>query len=132
MYANQEGSTILLELRNEELDADSLVIFVDDPGGTDIVAEKSGVSMDPRDVRMVEDYRTVVQICLADGIISPSEDQMLWAMRQQLGIDDQLHVQIVQQIFGDHALKECTNCGAMAELYADYAAWYCHSCESWV
>ena len=132
VYANQEGSTILLELRNEELDADSLVIFVDDPGGTDIVAEKSGVSMDPRDVRMVEDYRTVVQICLADGIISPSEDQMLWAMRQQLGIDAQLHVQIVQQIFGDHALKECTNCGAMAELYADYAAWYCHSCESWV
>ena len=110
---------------------ESLVIFVDDPGGTDIVAEKGGVSMDPRDITMLEDYRVVVQICLADGIISPSEDQMLWAMRQQLGIDDQLHVQIVQQIFGDHALKECTSCGQMAELYADYSAWYCHSCESW-
>jgi hypothetical protein len=131
VYANQDGATILLELRSDQLNADSLVIFVDDPGGTDIVAEKSGVSMDPRNIKMVEDYRVVVDICLADGIISPSEDQMLWAMRQQLGIDDQLHVQIVQQIFGDHALKECTGCGEMAELYADYAAWYCHSCENW-
>ncbi len=131
VYANQDGVTILLELRSDKLNPDSLVIFVDDPGGTDIVAEKSGVSMDPRDITMVEDYRIVVGICLADGIISPSEDQMLWAMRQQLGIDDQLHVQIVQQIFGDHAVKECTGCGEMAELYADYAAWYCHSCENW-
>ncbi|MBT3658066.1 MAG: hypothetical protein HN874_01000 [Euryarchaeota archaeon] len=131
VYANQDGATILLELRGEKLNPDSLVIFVDDPGGTDIVAEKAGVSMDPRDIKMVEDYRVVVGICLADGIISPSEDQMLWAMRQQLGIDDQLHVQIVQQIFGDHALKECTGCGEMAELYADYSAWYCQSCESW-
>jgi ribosomal protein L37AE/L43A len=131
VYANQDGATILLELRGEKLNPDSLVIFVDDPGGTDIVAEKAGVSMDPRDIKMVEDYRVVVGICLADGIISPSEDQMLWAMRQQLGIDDQLHVQIVQQIFGDHALKECTGCGEMAELYAEYSAWYCQSCESW-
>jgi hypothetical protein len=131
VYANQDGATVLLELRSEQLNSDSLVIFVDDPGGTDIVAEKGGVSMDPRDVKMLEDYRVVVQICLADGIISPSEDQMLWAMRQQLGIDDQLHVQIVQQIFGNHALKECTGCGEMAELYVDYAAWYCQKCENW-
>jgi hypothetical protein len=131
VYANQDGATVLLELRSEQLNVDSLVIFVDDPGGTDIVAEKGGVSMDPRDVKMLEDYRVVVEICLADGIISPSEDQMLWAMRQQLGIDEQLHVQIVQQIFGDHALKECTGCGEMAELYVDYAAWYCHKCEDW-
>ncbi len=131
VYANLEGSTILLELRDNELNSESLVIFVDDPGGTDIVAEKGGVSMDPRDVRMLDDYRVVVEACLADGIISPSEDQMLWAMRQQLGIDDHHHVQIVQQIFGDHALKECTSCGSMAELYVDYAAWYCQSCENW-
>tara|TARA_B100001996_G_scaffold343067_1_gene298032 strand:- start:2580 stop:3590 length:1011 start_codon:yes stop_codon:yes gene_type:complete len=131
VYANQDGAQINLELRNQELEAASLVIFVDDPGGTDIVAEKGGVSMDPRDVRMLEDYQVVVEICLEDGIISPSEDQMLWAMRQQLGIDDQHHVQIVQQIFGDHALKECTNCGSMAELYPEYAAWYCQACENW-
>ena len=131
VYANQEGNVILLELRDQNLNPDSLVIFIDDPGGTDIVAEKSGVSMDPRDITMIEDYRTVVQICLADGIISPSEDQMLWAMRQQLGIDDYVHVQIVQQIFGDHALKECTNCGEMADLYPDYGAWYCNACENW-
>ncbi|MDP6869661.1 MAG: hypothetical protein QGI21_02685 [Candidatus Poseidoniaceae archaeon] len=131
VYANLEGSTILLELRNSEFDAASLVIFVDDPGGTDIVAEKGGVSMDPRDVKILEDYRIVVQIVLEDGIISPSEDQMLWAMRQQLGIDDTHHVQIVQQIFGNHALKECTGCGEMADLYPEYAAWYCSTCESW-
>ena len=131
VYANQDGTQINLELRNQDLEAASLVIFVDDPGGTDIVAEKGGVSMDPRDVRMLEDYQVVVEICLEDGIISPSEDQMLWAMRQQLGIDDQHHVQIVQQIFGDHALKECTNCGSMAELYPEYAAWYCQACENW-
>lgn len=120
VYANQDGAVILLELRDQNLNPDSLVIFIDDPGGTDIIAEKSGVSMDPRDITMIEDYKTVVEICLADGIISPSEDQMLWAMRQQLGIDDYVHVQIVQQIFGDHALKECTGCGKMAELYPDY------------
>ena len=57
VYATQEGSMILLELRSEDLNPDSLVIFVDDPGGTDIVAEKAGVSMDPRDVRMVEDFK---------------------------------------------------------------------------
>ena len=131
VYANQDGAVILLELRDQNLNPDSLVIFIDDPGGTDIIAEKSGVSMDPRDITMIEDYKTVVEICLADGIISPSEDQMLWAMRQQLGIDDYIHVQIVQQIFGDHALKECTGCGQMAELYPDYAAWYCSSCEDW-
>ena len=131
VYATQDNSVILLELRSADLDANSLVIFVDDPGGTDIIAEKSGVSMDPREVKIVEDYKVVVEICLADGIISPSEDQMLWAMRQQLGIDDYLHVQIVQQIFGDHAVKECATCGDMADLYADYAAWYCKSCENW-
>ena len=49
VYANQEGSTILLELRNEELDADSLVIFVDDPGGTDICLLYTSPS--PRDDR---------------------------------------------------------------------------------
>ena len=89
---------ILLELRDESLNADSLVIFVDDLGGTDIVAEKSGVSMDPRDVRMVEDYKVVVEICLADGIISPSEDPFV-GNATTTRIDDYLHVQIVQQIF---------------------------------
>jgi hypothetical protein len=131
VYANNEGNRISFELRNQDLNAASLVIFVEDPGGTDIVAEKGGVSMDPRDVKMIDDYRTVVEICLEDGIISPSEDQMLWAMRQQLEIDEHDHVLIVQQIFGDHALKECTTCGGMAELYPEYAAWYCKTCEDW-
>tara|TARA_B100000405_G_scaffold69025_1_gene47323 strand:- start:853 stop:1863 length:1011 start_codon:yes stop_codon:yes gene_type:complete len=131
VYANQDGPHILLEMRSKELDPSSLVVFVDDPGGTDIVAEKGGVTMDPRQVTMIEDYKNVMQIVLEDGIISPSEDQMLWAMRQQLGIDEHMHVQIVQNLFGDHALKECTGCGKMAELYPEYAAWYCHDCEAW-
>ena len=131
VYANQDGAIILLELRSSELDAAALVLFVDDPGGTDIIAEKGGVNLDPRQITILEDYMTVVQLVLEDGIISPSEDQMLWAMREQLGIDDNQHVQIVMQLFGEHALKECTQCAGMAELYPDYAAWYCSPCESW-
>ena len=32
---------------------------------------------------------------LEDGIISPSEDQLLWAMREQLNIDEAYHIQMV-------------------------------------
>ncbi|HII87387.1 MAG TPA: hypothetical protein HA268_05435, partial [Candidatus Poseidoniaceae archaeon] len=46
-------------------------LFVDDPGGTDIVAEKNGVVLDARDIRDFEDYRNVVELVLEDGIISP-------------------------------------------------------------
>ena len=132
VYASNDGPSILFEMKNTQLDPASLVIYVDDPGGQDLVAEKGGVSMDARDVRMIEDYQAAVQIVLEDGIISPSEDQMLWAMREQLGISDADHVRIVMGIFGDRAVKECTSCGGMADLYPEYAAWYCSACESWV
>ena len=131
VYANLEGNRISFEMRDADLKAESLVLFVDDPGGTDIVAEKGGVVLDARDVRDFEDYKNVVRIALEDGIISPSEDQLLWAMRQQLGIDEIYHVQLVMEIFGENTLKECTGCGRMAELYPEYAAWYCHDCEVW-
>lgn len=131
VYANLEGNRISFELRESNLKAASLVLFVDDPGGTDIVAEKGGVILDARNVKDFEDYKSIVSLVLEDGIISPSEDQLLWAMRQQLGIDDAYHVQMVMEIFGEDALKECTGCGKMAELYPEYASWFCHNCENW-
>jgi len=132
VYAHNEGETISFELRSAELSAASLVLFVDDPGGTDIIYEKGGVSLDYRQANSLEDYKVAVEIVLEDGIISPSEDQLLWAMRQQLGIDDAKHVRIIMDHFGDKALKECPSCGKMAELYPEYAAWYCQPCEEWL
>ena len=131
VYANLEGVRISFELRDDSLKPASFVIFVDDPGGTDIVAEKGGVVLDSRDFSTLQDYRNVVEMVLEDGIISPSEDQLLWAMRQQLNIDDAYHVQMVIDICGTDTLKECTTCSSMAELYTEYAAWYCHQCEEW-
>ena len=131
VFANVSGTRISFELRNEDLRPESLVLFVDDPGGTDIVAEKNGIILDARNAADFEDYRRVVEMVLEDGIISPSEDQLLWSLRQELGIDDAYHVQMVLSLYGDETLKECTSCSAMAELYVEYASWYCHSCESW-
>ena len=131
VFANINGPRIGFELRDESLKAASFVLFVDDPGGTDIIAEKGGVVLDARDPVSFEDYRNVVKLVLEDGIISPSEDQLLWAIREQLGIDDSYHVQLVLEICGENTLKECTNCAGMAELYQEYAAWYCHACEDW-
>ena len=132
VFAQQEGATISLEMRGEDLNPASLVLFVEDPGGSDITAEKGGVNLDPRKAEVLEDYEEALRLVLEDGIISPSEDQMLWAMRQYLDIDDSFHVHLVQKIFGDEAVKECTYCGGMADLYPEYAAWYCSHCENWV
>jgi hypothetical protein len=132
VYANLNGNRISFELRNEDLKAESLVLFVDDPGGQDIVAEKGGVILDFRDVTVWDDYRNVVALVLEDGIISPSEDQMLWVMRQQLGIQEEQHVALVLELFGENALKECPNCNNMGQLYPEYSAWYCQDCESWL
>jgi hypothetical protein len=131
VFANVDNCRISFELRSDELKPESLVLFVDDPGGTDIVAEKNGVILDARNATDFEDYRRVVEMVLEDGIISPSEDQLLWSLRQELGIDDAYHVQMVMSIYGDKTLKECTSCSAMAELYVEYASWYFHTCEQW-
>ena len=132
VHASCDGNVVLFEMRDTRLDSASLVVFVDDPGEQDIVAEKGGVSMDARDVKMIEDYQAAVEIVLEDGIISPSEDQMLWAMREALGINDADHVRIVQSIFGNSAVKECTGCSGVAQLYPEYSAWYCTPCETWL
>ena len=131
VFANSKGTRVSFELRNESLRPESLVLFVDDPGGTDIIAEKNGVILDARNANDFEDYRNVVEMVLEDGIISPSEDQLLWSLRQELGIDDAYHIQMVIEMCGENTLKECTSCSAMAELYVEYGTWYCHSCEEW-
>lgn len=131
VYATLEGCRISFELRDESLKQESFVLFVDDPGGTDIVAEKGGVILDARDINDFNDYKTVLNLVLEDGIISPSEDQLLWSMRQQLGIDDVYHIQMIREAFGDDVLKECTQCSRMAEFFPEYSSWYCHACEAW-
>ena len=132
VYASNDGSTILFEMRKPELDAKSLVLYIEDPGETDMVAEKDGVNLDPRAATMLSDYQAAVELVLADGVITPSEDQLLWAMRRQLGISEDEHVAIVRAMFGDGAIKECTFCSSPAKLYPEYAAWYCEACENWV
>ncbi len=72
VYANLEGHTIHLELREANLDPAALVVFVDDPGGQDIVAEKGGVLLDHREVQVIADYQSVVRLVLEYGVISPS------------------------------------------------------------
>ena len=54
-----------------------------------------------------------------------------WSLRQELGIGDAYHIQMVLSMYGDQTLNECTSCSAMAELYVEYGTWYCHSCEEW-
>ena len=70
VFANVDGTRISFELRSDDLRPESLVLFVDDPGGTDIIAEKNGVVLDARNASDFEDYRRVVEMVLEDGIIS--------------------------------------------------------------
>ena len=132
VHASAEGNTVNIELRDVKLDSDSLVIYVDDPGGRNMTVERLGVILDPDEVQVYQDYHKVVQIALADGIITPSEDQLLWAMRQNLGITDEDHVRIVIDLFGDSAVKECPSCGINAPLYIEHSAWWCDGCQQWV
>ena len=132
VHAFAEGTSVNIGLRDVQHDADSIVIYVDDPGGKNMTVEKLGVILDPSEVQLYQDYHQVVRIVLADGIITPSEDQMLWAMRQNLGISDEDHVRIVIDLFGDSAVKECPECGINVPLYAEHNAWWCESCQYWV
>lgn len=131
VHAFSESHKVIFELRDSSLNPDSLVIYVDDPGGKDMVAEKQGVELDSRGITL-QDYQEVIKLALADGIITPSEDQMLWSMREVLGITEDEHVHIVRAMFGDDVKKECTYCNSMAFLYPEHSAWYCDSCENWV
>ena len=132
VFAQEEGNQVLFELRDNKLKPSSLVLYIDDPGGKDIVAEKDGVALDAEAVSLESDYQTAVELVLSDGIITPSEDQLLWAMRQHLGISEEKHIGIVVAIFGDGVLKECTGCGETAPLYLQHQAWYCEECEMWL
>ena len=132
VHAFAEGTSVTIELRDVTLDSESLVIFVDDPGGKNISVERLGVLLDADQVQVYEDYHRIIKIALADGIITPSEDQMLWAMRQNLGISDEDHVRIIIDLFGESAVKECPDCGINAPLYPEYNAWWCEGCQQWV
>ncbi|RAH13618.1 MAG: hypothetical protein CMB56_007220 [Methanobacteriota archaeon] len=131
VHAFSESHKIIFELRDSSLNPDSLVIYVDDPGGKDMIAEKQGIQLDSRGITL-QDYQEVIKLALADGIITPSEDQMLWSMREVLGISEDEHVHIVRAMFGDDVLKECTYCNSMASLYPEHKAWFCDSCQNWV
>ena len=132
VHASAEGTSVSIELRDVKLETDSIVIFVHDPGGKNMSVERLGVMLDPDEIQVYEDYHQVIKIALADGIITPSEDQMLWAMRQNLGISDEDHVRIIIDIFGDNAVKECPDCGVNVPLYLEYGAWWCEGCQLWV
>nr|AIF08373.1 hypothetical protein [uncultured marine group II/III euryarchaeote KM3_28_D12] len=132
VHAQNDGSSISFELRSSSLQPESLVIFVDDPGGKNMVAEKLGVVLDPDEVQMYEDYHQAVRLVVADGIITPSEDQLLWAMRQNLGITDADHIRMVLDIFGEEVTKECPDCGSLTPLYQQHEAWWCEQCQHWL
>ncbi len=132
VHASAEGTTVSIELRDINLDSNSLVIYVDDPGGKNMTVERLGVILDPDQIQVYEDYHQVIKVALADGIITPSEDQMLWAMRQNLGITDEDHVRIILDLFGDDAVKECPDCSVNVPLYIEYNAWWCEGCQQWV
>ncbi len=132
VYANQNQNSISFELRDNSLNPGALVLYVDDPGGKDIVAEKDGVTLDATSVSIESDYQTAVELVLSDGIITPSEDQLLWAMRQHIGITEERHVQIIIALFGDNATKECTGCGKPTPLVKEHSSWYCEPCNLWL
>ncbi len=132
VYANNDDNVVTFELRDSSLNPSSLVLFIDDPGGKDMVAEKDGVVLDPTSVGIESDYQTAVELVLSDGVITPSEDQLLWAMRQHLGITEDRHIEIIITLFGEGVTKECTGCGKGAPLYTQHSAWYCDGCEMWL
>ena len=132
VFANNEGNVVTFELRDNTLNSSSLVLYIDDPGGKDIIAEKDGVILDPTAVGIESDYQTAVELVLSDGVITPSEDQLLWAMRQHLGITEERHIEIIIAIFGEGVTKECTGCGQGAPLHTQHSAWYCDGCEMWL
>mgnify|MGYP001345565779 CR=1 FL=1 len=131
-HAHAEGTDVVFELKDNSLNPASLVFYVDDPGGKDLVATKDGVQLDADSMAVESDYSTAVELMLSDGIITPSEDQLLWAMRQHLGINEARHVQIVISLFGESARKECPGCSSLAPLYTEHDAWYCDGCEMWL
>ena len=132
VYAHNEANVVVFELRDNSLNPDSIVLYIDDPGNKDMIAEKDGVTLEPEAASNESDYQTAVELVLSDGVITPSEDQLLWAMRQHLGISEIRHMEIVVTIFGESVTKECTGCAKPAPLFVEHNAWYCDGCEMWL
>jgi len=132
VHAHHDGARVALELRDSRMNSASLVLYIDDPGGKDLIGEKGGVSLDPDDVIVEEDYTAAVALMLEDGIITPSEDQLLWTMRQNLGISESRHIGIITSLFGNNSLKECHGCGTNAPFQEQRSGWYCDKCRIWL
>jgi ribosomal protein L37AE/L43A len=132
VHAHFDDERIILEIRQADLDPASLVVFIDDPGGKNLSLERAGIILDIDATETIGDYREMVKIVLEDGVISPSEDEMLWMMRRNLQIDEGTHLAIIQELFADDAKKECPSCHALTPFYAADGAWWCDACQEWL
>ena len=132
VHAEGEGDTIVFEPRDARINPSSVVIFVDDPGGKNMLLERDGRVIDVDAMMTIEDYREMLGIVLDDGVITPSEDELLWIMRTNLGISDEQHMQLLINRFGNDVVKECPACHAMISYLPDHGGWWCESCQSWV
>lgn len=132
VHAHFDEDRIILEIREAELDPASLVVFIDDPGGKNLLLEREGIIIDIDATETIDDYRQMVHMVLEDGVISPSEDEMLWLMRRNLRIEDGTHLSIIQELFGEDARKECPDCHALTPFYPADGAWWCDACQTWL
>ena len=132
VHAESTEDTIVIEPRDASINPTSVVIFVDDPGGKNMLLERDGRVIDVDAMMTIEDYREMLGLVVDDGVITPSEDELLWIMRSNLGISDEQHMQLILNRFGEGIIKECPTCHAMTPYYPDHGGWWCDSCQIWV
>ena len=132
VHAESTEDTIVIEPRDSSIQPTSVVIFVDDPGGKNLLLERDGRVIDVDAMMTIEDYREMIGLVVDDGVITPSEDELLWIMRSNLGISDEQHLQLLLNRFGDGIVKECPACHEMTPFYSEHGGWWCESCQSWV
>jgi ribosomal protein L37AE/L43A len=132
VHAESTEDTIVIEPRDASIQPTSVVIFVDDPGGKNMLLERDGRVIDVDAMMTIEDYREMLGLVVDDGVITPSEDELLWIMRSNLGISDEQHMQLILNRFGEGIIKECPACHAMTPYYPDHGGWWCESCQNWV
>jgi len=132
VHAEGVDDTIVFEPRDASINPGSVVIFVDDPGGKNMLLERDGRVIDVDAMMTIEDYREMLGLVLDDGVITPSEDELLWIMRSNLGITDEQHMQLLINRFGNGVIKECPACHGMIAYLPDHGGWWCEPCQSWV
>ena len=112
VHAESTEDTIVIEPRDASIQPTSVVIFVDDPGGKNMLLERDGRVIDVDAMMTIEDYREMLGLVVDDGVITPSEDELLWIMRSNLGISEEQHMQLILNRFGEGVFKECPACHA--------------------